>query len=116
MSTDDQILERLERLEEKLDRLTAGQEQLSPFIRSYDNLTDLGRDLSLLMGPSVNVLTEELAEVETGFQLEDSFRLLKQLLLNMKNLAWSLEQLENAIDWWHDLEPLLKIAVPHVIA
>ncbi|MDP1761112.1 MAG: DUF1641 domain-containing protein [Deltaproteobacteria bacterium] len=115
MSTDDQILERLVRLEEKLDRLTAGQEQLSPFIRSYDNLTDLGRDLSLLMGPTVNLMTEELAEVETGFQLEDSFRLLKQLLLNMKNLAWSLEQLENAIDWWHDLEPLLKIAVPHVI-
>jgi len=115
MSTDDQILERLARLEEKLDRLTAGQEQLSPVIRSFDNLTDLGRDLSLLMGPSVNVMTEELAEVETGFQLEDSFRLLKQLLLNMKNLAWSLEQLENAIDWWHDLEPLLKIAVPHII-
>lgn len=115
MSNDDQILERLARLEEKLDRLTAGQEQLSPVIRSYDNLTDLGRDLSLLMGPTVNLMTEELAEVETGFQLEDSFRLLKQLLLNMKNLAWSLEQLENAIDWWHDMEPLLKIAVPHLI-
>jgi hypothetical protein len=28
MSTDDQILERLARLEEKLDRLTAAQEQL----------------------------------------------------------------------------------------
>jgi len=67
------------------------------------------------VGPTVNLMTEELAEVETGFQLEDVFRLLKQLLLNMKNLAWSLEQLENAIDWWHDLEPLLKIAVPHVI-
>ena len=115
MSTDDQILERLARLEEKLDRLAAAQEQLSPVIRSFDNLTDLGRDLSLLMGPSVNLMTEELAEVETGFQLEDFFRLLKRLLLNMKNLAWSLEQLENAIDWWHDLEPLLKIAVPHVI-
>ena len=96
MSTDDQILERLARLEEKLDRLTAGQEQLSPFIRSYENLTDLGRDLSLLMGPGVNLMTEELAEVETGFQLEDSFRLFKRLLLNMRNLTWSLEQMENA--------------------
>ena len=65
------------------------------------------------MGPTVNLMTEELAEVETGFQLEDSFRLLKQLLLNMKNLTWSLEQMENLIDWWHDMEPLLKIAVPH---
>jgi len=115
MSTDEQILERLERLEEKIDRLTAAQEQLSPFIRSYENLTDLGRDVSLLVGPTVNLMTEELAEVETGFQLEDFFRLLKRLLLNMKNLTWSLDQLENAIDWWHDMEPLLKIAVPHII-
>jgi uncharacterized protein YjgD (DUF1641 family) len=115
MSTDDQILERLERLEEKLDRLAAAQEQLSPVVRSYENLTDLGRDVSLLVGPTVNLITEELAEVETGFQLEDSFRLLKQLLLNMKHLTWSLEQMENLIDWWHDMEPLLKIAVPHVI-
>jgi uncharacterized protein YjgD (DUF1641 family) len=115
MSADEQILERLARLEEKLDRLAAAQEQLSPVIRSYDNLTDLGRDLSLLLGPAVNLMTEELAEVETGFQLEDSFRLLKQLLLSMKHLTWSLEQMENLIDWWHDMEPLLKIAVPHVI-
>ncbi len=113
--TNDPVIERLARLEEKLDRLAACQEQLSPFVRSYENLSDLGRDLSLLMGPGVSRLTEELAEVETGFQLEDFFRLLKRLLLNMKNLGWSLEQLENAIDWWHDMEPLLKIAVPHLI-
>jgi len=115
MSTDDQILERLARIEEKLDRVAAMETQLGSFTRSFENLHDLGRDVSLLVGPTVNLMTEELAEVETGFQLEDSFRLLKQLLLNMKNLAWSLEQLENAIDWWHDLEPLLKIAVPHII-
>jgi uncharacterized protein YjgD (DUF1641 family) len=60
-------------------------------------------------------MTEELAEVETGFQLEDFFVLLKRLLLNMRNLAWSLDQMENLIDWWRDLEPLLKLAVPHII-
>ena len=115
MSTDDQILERLARIEEKLDRVAALEARLETFTGSFENLHDLGRDVSLLVGPTVNLMTEELAEVETGFQLEDSFRLLKQLLLNMKNLAWSLEQLENAIDWWHDMEPLLKIAVPHII-
>jgi uncharacterized protein YjgD (DUF1641 family) len=115
MSTDDQILERLERLEEKLDRLTAGQEQLSPFIRSYENLTDLGRELSLLMGPGASLLTEELAEVETGFQLEDVLSLFKRLLLSFRHIAWSLDQLENLIDWWQDIEPLLKVAVPHLI-
>ena len=115
MSSDDQILERLARIEEKLDRVAALEARLGTFTRSFETFHDLGRDVSLLMGPSVNVLTEGLAEVETGFQLEDFFRLLKRLLLNMKNLAWSLDQLENAIDWWHDMEPLLKIAVPHII-
>ena len=115
MSTDDQILERLARLEDKLDRLTAGQEQLSPFLRSYENLSDLGRELSLLMGPGARLLTEELGEVETAFQIEDVLALLKRTLLSFRHITWSLEQLENAIDWWHDMEPLLKIAVPHLI-
>jgi uncharacterized protein YjgD (DUF1641 family) len=115
MSTDDQILERLGRLEEKLDRLSAGQEQLSPFLRSYENLSDLGRELSLLMDPGVRLLTEELGEVETAFQMEDVLALFKRLLLSFRHITWSLEQLENLIDWWQDMEPLLKIAVPHLI-
>ena len=113
--TNDLITEQLARLEEKLDRVTAFQEQLSPFIRSYENLSDLGRDLSLLTGPGVRLLTEELGEVETGFQIEDVLSLLKRLLLSFRHITWSLEQLENLIDWWHDMEPLMKIAVPHLI-
>jgi uncharacterized protein YjgD (DUF1641 family) len=113
--TNDLIIERLDRLEEKLDRLSATQEQLSPFIRSYQSLNDLGRDLSLLIGPGASLLTEELAEVETGFQIEDVLSLLKRLLLSFRHITWSLEQLENLIDWWQDVEPLLKIAVPHLI-
>ena len=115
MSTDELILERLTRIEEKLDRVAAVEAQLGSFTQSFENLHDLGRDVSLLVGPTVNLMTEELAEVETGFQLEDFFVLLKRLLLNMRNLAWSLDQMENLIDWWHDLEPLLKLAVPHLI-
>jgi uncharacterized protein YjgD (DUF1641 family) len=115
MNHDDQILERLARIEEKLDRVATMETQWRSFTRSFENLQDLGRDVSLLVGPTVNVMTEELAEVETGFQLEDFFVLLKRLLLNMRNLAWSLDQMENLIDWWHDLEPLLKLAVPHLI-
>ncbi len=109
------LTERLARIEEKLDRVLALEEKLQVFTQSWENLHDLGRDLSLLMGPSVKLLTEELAEVETGFQLEDSLYLLKRLLLSFRSLAWSLEQLENLVDWWNDLEPMLKIAVPHLI-
>ena len=113
--TNDLILERLERLEEKIDRLSASQDQLSPFVKSYESLSDLGRDLSLLTGPGARLLTEELGEVETAFQIEDALALLKRLLLSFRHITWSLDQLENAIDWWHDMEPLLKIAVPHII-
>jgi hypothetical protein len=113
--TNDLVIERLARLEEKLDRLSASQEKLSPFIRSYESLSDLGRELSLLTGPGVRLLTEELAEVETGFQIEDVLALLKRLLLSFRHITWSLDQLENLIDWWQDMEPLLKIAVPHLI-
>jgi hypothetical protein len=99
--TNDLILERLERLEEKIDRLSASQDQLSPFVRSYENLSDLGRDLSLLMEPGARLLTEELGEVETAFQIEDVLALLKRLLLSFRHITWSLEQLENLIDWWN---------------
>uniref|UniRef100_A0A7C3UXI6 DUF1641 domain-containing protein n=1 Tax=Desulfobacca acetoxidans TaxID=60893 RepID=A0A7C3UXI6_9BACT len=115
MSAEEQLLERLERIEAKLDRVTAFEEQWRQAGDAWENLRDLGRDLSLLMPPSVRLLTEELAEVETGFQLEDIFCLLKRLLLSFRHIAWSLEQLENLIDWWQDMEPLLKILVPHII-
>lgn len=115
MNGEAQLDERLARIEEKLDRVLALDEKLQGFTQSWENLHDLGRDLSLLMGPSVKLLTEELAEVETGFQLEDSLYLLKRLLLSFRYLAWSLEQLENLVDWWNDMEPVLKISVPHLI-
>jgi uncharacterized protein YjgD (DUF1641 family) len=115
MSDQDLILERLARIEEKLDRVAAVEQRLDTFARPWDSLADLGTDLSLLMSPAVKLLTEELAEVETGFQMEDILALLKRLLLSFRHLAWALEQLENLTDWWQDLEPLLKVAVPHLI-
>ena len=115
MSDQDLILERLARIEEKLDRVAAVEKRLDDFARPWDSVADLGRDLSLLMNPSVKLLTEELAEVETGFQMEDILALVKRLLLSFRHLAWALEQLENLTDWWHDLEPVLKVAVPHLI-
>lgn len=105
MSNEELILERLARIEEKLERVSAIEEQIGAFARFWDSLRDLGRDLSLLMDPSVKLLTEELAEVETGFQLEDALFLLKRLLLSFRYLAWSLEQLENLVDWWQDVSP-----------
>jgi uncharacterized protein YjgD (DUF1641 family) len=115
MSDQDLILERLASIEAKLDRVAAVEKRLDEFARPWDSIADLGRDLSLLTSPSVKLLTEELAEVETGFQMEDILAMVKRLLLSFRHLTWGLEQLENLIDWWHDLEPVLKVAVPHLI-
>jgi len=115
MSTEEQILERLTRIEEKLEQFSSCADQLKVFTDLFESFHDLGRDASMLTYPTVKLLTEELGEVETGFQLEDISFLLKRFLLSLRHIAWGLEQLENLVDWWQDMEPVMKIAVPHII-
>ncbi len=115
MTNEELILERLARIEERLEAVSRVEQQLAAFSGPWENLSDLGRDLSLLMEPAVRKLTEEMVEVEIGFQLEDLFVLIKRLLPSLKYLAWGLEQMENLVDWWQDMEPLLKIAVPKIV-
>jgi uncharacterized protein YjgD (DUF1641 family) len=115
MTNEELLLERLARIEERLEGVARVEKQLEVFAGPWENLSDLGRDLSLLIDPTVKKLTEELMEVEIGFQLEDFFVFLKRFLLSLRHLAWALEQLENLIDWWSDMEPMLKIAVPHFV-
>ncbi len=115
MTNEEQLLERLARIEARLEGVERIESQLAAFNKPFENLSDLGRDLSLLMDPAVKRLTEEMVEVEIGFQLEDFFALIKRLLPSLKYLTWSLEQLENLVDWWQDMEPVLKLAIPKII-
>jgi uncharacterized protein YjgD (DUF1641 family) len=115
MTNEELILEKLARIEARLDGVDRVEQQMAAFAGPWENLSDLGRDLSLLMDPAVRKLTEEMVEVEAGFQLEDFFDLIKRLLPRLKYLTWSLDQLENLVDWWTDMEPLLKLAVPKVV-
>ena len=115
MTNEELILERLARIEERLEGVARVENQMAAFAGPWENLSDLGRDLSLLTEPAVKKLTEEMVEVEVGFQMEDFFALIKKLLPSLKYLTWSLEQMENLIDWWTDMEPVLKLAVPKVI-
>jgi len=115
MTTEELILEKLARIEQRLEGVERVEQQMAAFSGPWENLSDLGRDLSLLMDPAVRKLTEEMVEVEIGFQIEDFFDLIKRLLPRLKYLAWSLEQLENLVDWWQDMEPVLKLAVPKLI-
>jgi len=115
MTNEELILEKLARIEARLDGVARVEQQLQKFASPWESASDLGRDLSYLTEPAVRRLTEELVEVESGFQLEDLFTMIKRLLPSLKYLSWSLEQMENLIDWWRDMEPLLKLGVPKLI-
>lgn len=115
MTNEELILEKLDRIEARLEGVDRVEKQMVAFAGPWENLSDLGRDLSHLMDPAVRKLTEELVEVDIGFQMEDFFDLVKGLLPRLKYLTWSLDQLENLVDWWADVEPLLKLAVPKLI-
>jgi hypothetical protein len=105
MTAEEMILERLGRLEDQLQVLT----------RQSQSMAELRRDLSPLINSSVRILMQELGEVEFGFQLEDLFALLKRSLRSIRNLTYALEQLQNLIDLWQAMEPLMKSTVPHLI-
>ncbi len=115
MTNEELILERLTRIEARLDGVDRVEKQMQAFAGPWENLSDLGRDLSLLTEPAVKKLTEEMVEVEIGFQMEDFFALIKKLLPSLKYLTWSLEQMENVVDWWQDMEPLLKLGLPKLV-
>lgn len=98
-----------------LERLARIETQVGALAKSQESMAELRRDLAPLMGSACRILMQELGEVEFGFQLEDLFVLLKRGLRSIRNLTYALEQLENLIDLWKALEPLLKSSVPNLI-
>ena len=105
MTTEEQILERLDRIEA----------QLAPISASAKGLNELREDLIPLSGQAFRLLIRELEDVESGFQLEDLLALMKRSLRSVKHLQFGLEQLENIVDFVLTVEPLLKSAVPQLI-
>ena len=105
MTTEEQILERLDRLEA----------QLVPISRSAQSLQELREDLIPLSGQAFRLVIRELEDVESGFQLEDLLAMFKRFLRSVKHITFTLEQLENIVDFVTIIEPLLKSAVPQVI-
>ena len=105
MTTEEQILERLDRIEA----------QLAPISRSAGALQELREDLIPLSGQAIRLVIRELEDVESSFQLEDLLSLFKRFLRSIKYLQFSLAQLENIVDFATTIEPLLKSAVPQII-
>ena len=105
MTNEELILERLDRIEA----------QLAPISQTAGGIKDLREDLIPLSGQAFRLLIRELEDVESSFQLEDLLTLLKRALRSIKPVIFTLEQLENIVDFVDTIEPLLKSAVPQVI-
>jgi uncharacterized protein YjgD (DUF1641 family) len=105
MTNEELILERLDRIEA----------QLAPISQTAAGIKDLREDLIPLSGQAFRLLIRELEDVESSFQLEDLLTLFKRTLHSVKHIIFSLEQLENIVDFVNTVEPLLKSAVPQVI-
>ena len=106
MSKEDLILQRLDEIETKL----ALVHERAVVSRNFWN------DMQPVMNDAFKVMLHELGDIETGFQLEDLFDLLKTFLRSVNNINYTLQQLETLINLWHTAEPLMHSTVPKAIA
>lgn len=106
MTNEELIMERLDRIES----------QLAPLSESMKSINEFQQDLAPLTHSAVRLLMKELEDVESSFQLDDLLEMLKQLLRSVRNITYSLKQLENVIDFVTTLEPLLRGSIPQMIS
>ena len=99
-------------LAERLDRLEA---QIAPLVESAKAVSELRDELAPRVNEAVQALIVELADVEADFQIEDLVYLVKNVMRNVKNLNFTLDQLKNIIDFVVIAEPVLKTTVPQII-
>lgn len=99
-----------------LQKLAKIEAQIDPVFNTGKRVVELKDDIVPLIHPAVKVLTKELQGLEAGFQMEDVLELVKLLVRNTRNFGTALKQFESVIDFIKDLEPLLKLSVPHLIA
>jgi len=105
MTNEELILERLDRIEAKL----------APLSGSVESISELRRDLTPLANNAFQIMIKELEDVESSFQLDDLLKLIKRVLRSTSSITYSLNQLENIIDFVTTLEPLLRSSVPQMI-
>lgn len=98
-----------------LNRLDHIEAQLAPITEATKTLHELREDVTPLSNQAFQMIVKELEDVESSFQLKDLTEMLKQMLRSVKNITYSLKQLENIIDFFTTLEPLLRSSVPQII-
>ena len=87
MTNEELILMKLENIES----------QIEPVLRFTNSVKELKDDLVPLQMAAFQALSNELQEIEAGFQLEDFLELLKQALRSTGDLISALKTLSNMI-------------------
>ncbi|GMQ79778.1 MAG: DUF1641 domain-containing protein [Thermodesulfobacteriota bacterium] len=105
MTNEELILERLDRIENRI----------GPLAESAMSIKEFKDDLLAMSQPVAKTLIKELEDVESAFQLEDLATLSKRMLRSVKHIIYALEQLENIIDFVTTIEPVLRLMVPQLI-
>lgn len=105
MTNEELIIERLDRIESRI----------APLAESALSMKEFKDDLFAMSQPISKSLIKELEDVESSFQLEDLTALSKRMLRSVKHIIYTLEQLENIIDFVTTLEPVLRLMVPQLI-
>lgn len=100
------------KLAERMDHLEA---QVAPLADTAKALSELREELAPRVSEAVQALILELADVEPDFQIEDLVYLIKNIMRNVKNLNFTLDQLKNLIDFMVIAEPLFKTTIPQFI-
>jgi len=98
-----------------LDKISGLEEKLRPIIEANEKMAELKADLTPLGNRAMSIVINELLEVEAGFDLDDLLSMIKQLLRSTRNISYVLKQLDNAIEFFTDMEPLMHSAVPQLI-
>ena len=104
-SKEDLLLERLDRMEGQLNTL----------VKAQQGFAELKADVAPLVNSTVRLLIDELCVVESGFQLEDVFTLVKKAMRNLNKFTQAMEMMENLFELWDCMEPMMKSAVPQLI-
>jgi uncharacterized protein YjgD (DUF1641 family) len=84
-------------------------------VQTASSVKELRDDLIPLSAQAFRLLINELEDIESGFQLEDLLDMIKTFMRSVKTITFSLQQMQNIVDFVTTIEPLLRSAVPQMI-
>jgi len=120
MTNEELILKKLENIETQIAPLVKTtnniETQIAPLVKTTNKMVELRNDMIPVGNQAVQLLINELQEIEAGFELDDLFRLTKQMLRSTRSYIFVLRQMESFVEFVKDLEPLLKQVVPQMIS